>query len=401
MRRLRLRRRAWVAAGAVAVAAIVAVVLVSIGLGGRARSLGLGPGADSSFTPPAGSRRAAAKRVRHSHPFVPAPAAVRVARSLPLSRQVAQLFMVTLAGNDAPAVGSLSGIDWGGVAFTSQNFVSDGQMGALANDVASAMHGAVAPLLAVAQPGGSGSALPDLPPASEAAVGAAGVARSQARQAGDKLKALGFNMTLAPVADVDIPGGGALTGTLFGSDPGIVARLSLAAVEGYDAAGFVSATGHFPGTGAASADPDQMTATVGGSLAQLESRDLIPFASVVGQAPVIMMSNASYAAFDGVTPAGLLPQAVQLLRREYEFQGVVMTDDLDATLQATGAGPGTVAVEALEADEDLLYISGPASEHLAAYDAVLDAAQRSASVRALVRDALLRVLSLKAHYGII
>ncbi len=207
-------------------------------------------------------------------------------------------------------------------------------------------------------------------------------------------------MTLAPLADVDIPGG-ALSGRLFGTDPALVARLSLAAVEGYASAGEISAVGHFPGSGDASADPDQVSATVGGTLAQLEGHDLIPFAAVVPRAPVIEMSNAAYAAFDGVTPAALLPRAVQLLRRTYRFGGVVMTDDLDATLSAAGADPGAVALQALRAGDDLLYITGPPSEHAAAYKAVLAAAQRSASVRELVREALLRDLTLKARYGLI
>jgi beta-N-acetylhexosaminidase len=207
-------------------------------------------------------------------------------------------------------------------------------------------------------------------------------------------------MTLAPLADVDTPGG-ALTGRLFGTDPALVARLSVAAVEGYAAAGEISAVGHFPGSGSASSDPDQMNATVGGSLAQLEGHDLVPFAAVAPRAPVIEMSNASYVAFDGVTPAALLPRAVQLLRGVYRFGGVVMTDDLDATLTATGSDPGAVALQALKAGEDLLYITGPPSEHAAAYAAVLAAAQRSASVRALVHSALLRDLTLKARYGLL
>jgi beta-N-acetylhexosaminidase len=163
----------------------------------------------------------------------------------------------------------------------------------------------------------------------------------------------------------------------------------------------ISAVGHFPGSGGASADPDQMTATVGGSLAQLRGRDLAPFAAVAPLAPVIVMSNAAYVAFDGVTPASLLPQAVALLRHEYGFSGVVMSDDLDATLNATGSDPGTAAVQALQAGDDLLYITGPPSEHTAAYEAVLAAAQRSASVRTMVRDALLRDLTLKVRYGIV
>jgi beta-N-acetylhexosaminidase len=180
-----------------------------------------------------------------------------------------------------------------------------------------------------------------------------------------------------------------------------VAKFSLAAVEGYDASGIIAAPGHFPGEGAASADPDSMTATVGGSLAQLRSRDLIPFAAIAPRAPVIMMSNAEYTAFDGVTPAGLLPAAVKLLRDGYGFTGAVMSDDLDATLDATAQSPGAVAVRALEAGDDLLYISGPASEHAAAYAAVLAAARHSAAVRRLVRSALLHDLTLKAQAGLL
>ena len=113
------------------------------------------------------------------------------------------------------------------------------------------------------------------------------------------------------------------------------------------------------------------------------------------------MSNAAYVAFDGVTPAGLLAQAVSLLRDTYGFGGVVMTDDLDATLDPTGDDPGQVAVQALEAGDDLLYISGPASEHLQADDGVPAAAQRRTLARRPVQAALLRDLTLKADYGVL
>jgi beta-N-acetylhexosaminidase len=330
---------------------------------------------------------------------------VKLADRLPLAQALAQLFLVTLDGTDSTAVAGLGHTGWGGVVLSSANFVSDGQIGALAGDVVNAAHaaGGVAPLIAATQEGGSDTAFSDLPPESEAEIGASGqpaVAAAQARLAGEKLRALGVEMTLAPLADVDTPGG-ALSGRLFSSNPSAVARFSVAAVDGYNAAGEIAAVGHFPGSGGASADPDQMTATVGGSLAELRSRDLIPFAAAVAKAAVIVMSNASYVAFDGVTPADLLPTAVSLLRDGLGFDGVVMSDDLDATLDATGSDPGTVAVQALKAGDDLLYISGPPSEHEAAYAAVLSAAERSAPVRQLVRRALLRDLTLKASYRVL
>ena len=400
-----LRRRRLTAL-AVIVAAVVIVVVISASHGSAPRTPryvpgGVGP--PTVLTVPAGSGTGSV--ARGAAAFKPSPVALRTAATLPLARQVAQLFLVSLTGTDATALAGLGPTDWGGVVFDSSNFVSPSQVGALAGGVLGAVRtaGGLAPLLAVAQEGGVQTAFKGLPPEAQAAIGAGGDparARAQALAAGRALRALGFTMTLAPLADVDSLGG-ALSGRLFSADPTTVARFSVAALDGYARAGILAAPGHFPGEGAASADPDAMTATVGGTLASLRARDLIPFAALARRAPVIVMSNAEYAAFDGVTPAGLLPAAVRLLRDAYGYRGVVMSDDLDATLQPTGSSAGTVAVEALAAGDDLLYISGPPSEHREAYRAVLAAARQSAVVRRRVRDALLRDLTLKARGGII
>jgi len=405
-----IRRRRTVAA-VVVVALIVIVVVAVQGSGGNGAQVPLGgPGRASVLTPDTGGRAGSADaqpRVARAAPFTPAPAALSVAARLPLPSEVAQLFLIGLDGtsSSSPNVAAFASIDWGGAVLGREDFISDSQIGSLAGGIAALARNAgnVAPLIAAPQEGGPETAFPDLPPEGESAIGATGntsLARSQAQLAGKQLRALGLNMTFAPLADVDVLGG-ALSGRLFSSSPGAVARFASAAVGGYAAAGMIAAAGHFPGAGAASADPDEMTATVGGSLSSLEQRDLVPFAAIVPSAPVIMMSNAAYAAFDGVTPAGLLPQAVRLLRDHYGFQGVVMTDDLDAALLATGGTAGQAAVSAIEAGDDLLYITGSPAEQLSAYHAVLSAAQSGRISRAQIREALLRVLSLKARYGLL
>jgi beta-N-acetylhexosaminidase len=394
----------------VAVVVIVALVAVAIAVtssGGHSTPSPLGgPGPATVLNPGAGGGGGSGP-VAHSTPFTPAAPAVSLAAQLPLRSQVAQLFLIGLDGtsSSSPDIAAFAGVDWGGAMLGRANFVSDSQIASLAGDITALAKAAgnVPPLIAAPQEGGPDTAFPDLPPAGESAIGASGKparARTQAMLAGKQLRALGVNMTFAPLADVDVLGG-ALTGRLFGSAPGAVAKFAAAAVSGYVAAGIISAAGHFPGAGAASADPDQMMATVGGSLRALEQRDLVPFAAIAPSAPVIMMSNATYAAFDGVTPAGLLPQAVRLLRDRYGFQGVVMTDDLDAALLATGGTAGQAAVSAVQAGDDLLYITGTPTEQLTAYHAVLSAAQRGQISHAQIRDALLRVLTLKARYGLL
>lgn len=403
--RARAVRRRRAAAGAVVVLVIAVVVILATSAGsgtptapefGGVRS----PSVLTQDAPTPASRAP-------SNPFTPAPAAVSLAARLPLASQVAQLFLIGLDGTSSgsPDIAAFASNDWGGAALSRANFVSDSQLGTLAASIAALARGAgnVAPLIAAPQEGGPDTAFPDLPPEGEAEVGASGnpaTAREQALLAGRQLRALGLNMTFAPLADVDVPEG-ALSGRLFGTAPGAVARLAAAAVAGYHAAGVISAAGHFPGAGAASADPDEMNATVGGTLSSLEQRDLIPFAAIAPTVPVIMMSNAAYAAYDGVTPAGLLPAAVDLLRDRYGFQGVVMTDDLDAALLTTGGTAAEAAVSAVRAGDDLLYITGSPAEQLNAYHAVLSAVQSGRISPERIREALLRVLTLKARYGLL
>lgn len=392
-------RRAFVllALAAVAIAAIVALLSLGSSDSKPAYSLGDSGGPSSVVGAVDGGPRRPGRRPAQA---APAPAAVALARTLPIEQQVSQLFIVGVQGTTASGASSPN---WGGFVVGSSNFESDSQLSALASGLSTTGSAGLSPLIAAAQVGGPDTAFPDLPPESQAVVGGSAqpaVARAQAVLAAKRLQALGFNMNLAPFADVDTPGG-PLSGRLFSTDPATVGRFSLEAIHGYKSAKMISAVGHFPGSGGASGDPDQMTATVGGTLDALRARDLVPFETVAPAAPVIVMSNALYAAFDGVTPAGLLPRAVHVLRTEYRFGGVVMSGDLDATLQATGQDAGTVAVRALTAGDDLLFITGSLDEQRAAYGAVLAAAQRDAGVRARVHKALLRVLTLKARYKLL
>nr|MDQ6915764.1 beta-N-acetylglucosaminidase [Actinomycetota bacterium] len=226
-------------------------------------------------------------------------------------------------------------------------------------------------------------------------------AEREAADAARALKRMHVSMTLAPMADV-----ASTTGpnqdVLFGDDPRLVARMTAAAVRGYRRGGVVAAVGHFPGQGAASADPDAATATVGLSLADLGARDLPPFRAIARTAPVIVVSNAVYAAYDGVTPAVLLPEVVGgLLRHDLGFKGVVMTDDLVSTAPVLGESVGRSAVEALRAGADLLYVSGGSSEQERAYRAVLTAVRSGRISRDRLRTSVERVLALKRSYGLL
>ncbi|HEY8866725.1 MAG TPA: glycoside hydrolase family 3 N-terminal domain-containing protein, partial [Solirubrobacteraceae bacterium] len=146
---------------------------------------------------------------------------------------------------------------------------------------------------------------------------------------------------------------------------------------------------------------DNANATVGLSLAELRHRDLLPFAAVIHRTPVIQVSNAVYAAYDGVTPAVELQQVVGgLLRKRMRYGGVVMTGDLAATAPVLGETVGTAAVHALQAGSDLLYVSGGPTQQEQAYGAVLRAVHSGRIARDRLELSVLRVLALKRRYGL-
>jgi beta-N-acetylhexosaminidase len=111
------------------------------------------------------------------------------------------------------------------------------------------------------------------------------------------------------------------------------------------------------------------------------------------------MSGAMYAAWDGVTPATLLPEAVALLRRQ-GFRGAVISADLNAVTGVTGGTAAQAAVEALKAGCDLLYVPGDAADQDAARAAVTEAIRRGDVSAARVRDALLHAAVLRREFAV-
>jgi beta-N-acetylhexosaminidase len=231
------------------------------------------------------------------------------------------------------------------------------------------------------------------PTAGQPAQGGSQAVRRSARAAGRQLASAGVNVNLAPVADV--PGGAApVMGfrAFEGGASGIAAR-TRASIEGMRAAGVAATAKHFPGLGRAQTNTDDASAVVRGPL----TADLVPFrAAVEARAPLVMLSHALYPALDANRIASQSPRVVTgLLRERLGYDGVIVTDTIEAQAVLDRAGVARAAERSLRAGADLILTTGSASWNLI-HPWLMREARSSPGFRKRVRQAAARVIGLKA-----
>ncbi len=193
-----------------------------------------------------------------------------------------------------------------------------------------------------------------------------------ARTVGERLRALGVNVDLAPVADLDAgpgPDAGHPDGLRsFSASASVATPDVLAFARGLLSAGVLPVVKHFPGIGTASANTDNASAWTA-PLARLETADLRPFAAAIRAGlPAVMTSHAIVPGLSS-GPVSLSSAATTgLLRRQLGFGGVVFTDSLSAAAIANaGVSVPRAAVDALRAGaDDVLLGTGSDSPRTAA-----------------------------------
>jgi beta-N-acetylhexosaminidase len=187
--------------------------------------------------------------------------------------------------------------------------------------------------------------------------------RALAERRARVMAAHGITVDLAPVVDVsDQPDGAVIGDRSWSNDPDVVVAYSRAYAEGLLAEGVTPVLKHFPGHGSSSGDTHDGSATTP-SLDDLRSSDLVPYEALVpelGPRTGVMLGHLDVPGLtEPDTPTSLSPATVALLRDDYGFSGVIMTDDLSAMAAITDRfGVAEAAVRALAAGVDMVLFAG-------------------------------------------
>ncbi|MFD8482160.1 glycoside hydrolase family 3 N-terminal domain-containing protein [Kitasatospora sp. NPDC059673] len=222
-------------------------------------------------------------------------------------------------------------------------------------------------LLMTDQEGGLVRRLPGGPAQSAKDVGRAAdptaAATATGGQAAATLAGFGLNLNLAPVLDVfRTPGDFADSAQRsYSSDPVVVGKLGSAFIKAQQGAGVAATAKHFPGLGSAPAgantDEEPVTLTV--PLNQLRTVDERPYQdAVAADVKLVMLSWAVYPALDPGTPAGMSGPIVRdELRGRLNYQGVTITDALEAKALDPVGSTGKRALAVASAGVDLILCS--------------------------------------------
>jgi beta-N-acetylhexosaminidase len=155
------------------------------------------------------------------------------------------------------------------------------------------------------------------------------------RQAGllaAELKSVGVNLNLAPVVDVNTNSKNPVIAKYdrsFSPEWGNVSSQAEAFIRGHKRAGVGTTLKHFPGHGSSTIDSHYGVVDVSKTWSELE---LKPYEELIakGLVDVVMTAHVFLNKYDKAYPATLSkPIVTGLLRDELNFQGVVLSDDMN------------------------------------------------------------------------
>lgn len=217
---------------------------------------------------------------------------------------------------------------------------------------------------------------------------------------GRLLNVVGVNMNLAPVLDLSNPFAKSFIGNRsFGQSPQVVSQISQAFVDGMKQAGVLAVAKHFPGHGDTVGDSHKGAISKYSSKEEMLETDLLPFLRFARMNPLsaMMVAHVSYPKIDNsLLPATYSrPILNDLLREQLQYQGLVITDDLE---MLGAAGVGNIeerAVRALEAGADLMMVAWSPNLQKRAISGVLNALKSGRISEERVNQSVRRIVRLK------
>lgn len=291
---------------------------------------------------------------------------------------------------------------FGGVCVFRKNIQNRQQLAALVGEIRAVLPEA---WISIDQEGGAVLRTDDLPqPPSAMALGATGdpeLAQAVGAATARGLRSLGINWDYAPVLDVNVnPQNPVIGERSFGSDPKKVAELGIAWLQGLQGEGVAATVKHFPGHGDTALDSHLALPVVKKDRRKLDMVELYPFRKALkAGVAAVMTAHILYPALDPHNPATLSRAILTgLLREEWGYQGVIVTDSMGMKAIADHYPAGQAAVRSVLAGADTVLALGSFETQIQQVEALAAAIESGEISRTRLQESYRRLEALNQQY---
>ncbi len=218
---------------------------------------------------------------------------------------------------------------------------------------------------------------------------------------GEELTEFGFNMNFAPVLDVNSnPDNPVIGDRSFGDNPEIVSELGIQTMKGIQSKQIIPVIKHFPGHGDTSVDSHYQLPKVNKTSEQLEKLELIPFRRAIDQgAEAVMIAHILLPQLDKSYPASISKKVItDLLRDQFDYNGLVMTDDMTMEAIVDNFEIGEASVDSVLAGSDVILVAHDYQKAVRVIEALTKAVEKGEITEKRINDSVERIIRLKQHY---
>ena len=216
---------------------------------------------------------------------------------------------------------------------------------------------------------------------------------------GSALSSFGFNLDLAPVADISSVENSYMGNRTYGSDAQTASPYVVSMIKGLKEQNISACLKHFPGNGATTQDPHTGIASSDRTAEEFRAEEFAVFqAGIDAGVDMIMISHMEAPALtvgstEPYVPCSLSKAVVtDILRNELGFDGVIITDALNMGAISDYYSSEEAAIYALQAGCDMLLMPENFEE---AYNGVLEAVKNGTISEERIDDALRRIYRIK------
>jgi beta-N-acetylhexosaminidase len=332
--------------------------------------------------------------------------------SLTLEQKIGQLFFIGLPSVelDETAKNLLREINAGGICLFQRNCREPQQIRKLLDDLREFLP--IQPILSLDQEGGLVDRLRRIiePMPSASSIKTLDKVKKLAEITAEVVSILGFNTNFAPVVDVVTEERGkfqnGLQSRAFGNSKEHVIEFAREYLETLQQNNILGSVKHFPGLGATQIDSHEDLPSVNISKDEFYAVDQFPYNEFLktGLVHCVMVAHAAFPNLDlqeTDSNGKLLPSSLsfniitKLLREKLNFQGLVVTDDMEMGAILRNYGIGEACKMAIKAGQDMLLICANADVMREGFQAVLQAVKSGEISETRIEESLQRIAEFK------